>query len=143
MATPKITPASVEKSIVMTNPKNSATPKTVAEKSNSVTEAVIDGESVEEIAEKVKKTIPTQTTTEKGDDVEPEEVKGTDKLSLVQRFKTATGKLAKNRKALLLLGASAVIAGLAVKNSRKAIVMMDDTADETATDDIDETSDSL
>jgi hypothetical protein len=41
------------------------------------------------------------------------------KLSVVQRAKAAAEKLGKNHKAMLILGASVVAVGLAVKNSRK------------------------
>jgi phenylpyruvate tautomerase PptA (4-oxalocrotonate tautomerase family) len=57
------------------------------------------------------------------------------KISLVQRIKASADKLKKNRKAMLILGASAVVAGLAVKNSRKVVVKVEDVdSEDTAID---------
>lgn len=69
-----------------------------------------------------------------------------EKLSPVQRLKAAAEKLGKNRKAMLILGASAVVAGLAVKNSRKAVkveVLDEDDTTINGVGEDDETPDSL
>ena len=115
----------------MTNtPK--ATPKTVAEQgkaSNDVTDAVINGESTQRVAEKVKKTIPSQTGESTTDDQEIKDAQSDEKLTLVQRLKSMTEKLKQNKKALLILGGAVVVTGLVVKNNRKPVD--EKTTDET------------
>lgn len=117
----------------MTNTaKNSVTPKTVSEKAS---EPKID-----------ETTVPAQATpTEPKASVDAQTDEKT-KPSLVQRLKSAAEKLKENKKALAILGASAVIAGLAIKNSRKAVSAPDESEtafEETYADTIenDETTD--
>lgn len=70
------------------------------------------------------------------------------KLSPVQRIKAAAEKLGKNRKAMLIIGASAVAVGLAAKNRRKEEVVVETLDDVEVTvdnpdDNPDDTTDSL
>lgn len=96
----------------MTNTaKNSAaTPKTVTEaaEKNRVDETTVPAQATPEktVVEEVKETEPTTEETEK--------------LTLVQRLKTMAEKLKDNKKAMVILGGVAVIAGLAIKNNLKA-----------------------
>lgn len=107
----------------MSNPKNSATPKTVAEQakaSNDVTDAVIAGASTEEIAEKVKKTVPAQSTGDAEAAPESKTEESEKKLSLVQTLKAKAEKLKQNKKVLIFLGAAAFFVGVVVKNNLKS-----------------------
>lgn len=84
-----------------------------------------------DVKDKVEeKTVPAQNTAEHdvkpgiADGIKTEETKDAQsekKVSFVQRFKAVTEKLAKNKKAMILLGGAAVVAGLAIKNNRKAL----------------------
>lgn len=72
-------------------------------------------------------TVPAQATepkTEKKESISVDDVKvdvKEAKLTVVKRLKSVTEKLAKNKKAMILLGGAAVVAGLAIKNNRKAL----------------------
>lgn len=66
-----------------------------------------------------------------------------EKPSLVQRLKAAAEKLKENKKAMVILGASAVIAGLAIKNNRKKIPADDELEVTVETVEGDEPTDSL
>lgn len=94
----------------MTNTaKNSATPKTVAEKAAEV--------KTEET------TVPAQATaTEKNSVEEPKETEATaesEKLTLVQRAKAKVERLKKNKKAIIALAVSAAVFGVVVNNKRR------------------------
>ena len=101
---------------IMSNTPKNVTPKTVADKT-------AESQTGEE------KTVPAQAAepkAEKKESISVDDIKvdvKEKKHSVVQRIKASFEGFKVNKKALAIVGATVVIAGLAVKNRRKAVAV--------------------